>query len=173
MNLFKTIGLALAISLVASLNSWAGKKGGDQPIINITDIKQTVVQMSIQDGVSREDAIQALMSRAAEINLKYVARQQVSKELEARGLKTPYLDIFQFCNPEDAREMIMFDPIYAAYMPCRIAIVEDKNGKLWLMMLNLDMLINSELLPTELTEIAIRVNQAMLDVMVAGATGEF
>lgn len=58
-------------------------------------------------------------------------------------------------------------------MPCRIAMVEDKNGKLWLMMLNLDMLINSQMLPAELTEIAIRVNQAMLDVMVAGATGEF
>jgi uncharacterized protein (DUF302 family) len=113
------------------------------------------------------------MSRAAEINLKFVARQQVSKELEARGLKTPYLDIFQFCNPEDARQMIMHDPIYAAYMPCRIAMVEDKEGQLWLMMLNLDMLINSELLPPALTEIAIRVNQAMLDVMVAGATGEF
>ena len=41
------------------------------------------------------------------------------------------------------------------------------------MMLNLDMLINSQLLPPELTEVAIRVNQAMLDVMVAGATGEF
>ena len=111
--------------------------------------------------------------RAAEISLKYVSRQQVSKELEARGLKTPYLDIFQFCNPEDARQMILHDPIYAAYMPCRIAMVEDKDGQLWLMMLNLDMLINSQLLPPELTEIAIRVNQAMLDVMVAGATGEF
>jgi uncharacterized protein (DUF302 family) len=173
MNPIKSIGLALAVSIAVVFNSWAEKKGAGQPIINITDIKQTVVQMSIQDGVSKEDAIQALMSRAAEINLKYVARQQVSKELEARGLKTPYLDIFQFCNPEDAREMIMFDPIYAAYMPCRIAMVEDKEGKLWLMMLNLDMLINSELLPAELTEIAIRVNQAMLDVMVAGATGEF
>jgi uncharacterized protein (DUF302 family) len=69
--------------------------------------------------------------------------------------------------------MIMHNPIYAIYMPCRIAMVEDKTGKLWLMMLNLDMLINSELLPPELTEIAIWVNQAMLDVMVAGATGEF
>ncbi len=169
MKLIQRLGIALLVSLGAITTASAA----DQPEINITDIKQTVVQMSVKDGVSREDAIQALMSRAAEINLKYVARQQVSKELEARGLKTPYLDIFQFCNPEDAREMILFDPIYAAYMPCRIAMVEDKEGKLWLMMLNLDMLINSELLPPELTEIAIRVNQAMLDVMVAGATGEF
>jgi uncharacterized protein (DUF302 family) len=169
MKSIQALGLALLLSLTLSLPALAA----EQPEINITDIKQTVVQMSVQDGISRDDAVQALMSRAAEINLKYVARQQVSKELEARGLKTPYLDIFQFCNPEDARKMILHDPIYAAYMPCRIAMVEDKEGKLWLMMLNLDMLINSELLPPELTEIAIRVNQAMLDVMVAGATGEF
>ncbi|MEW8293013.1 MAG: DUF302 domain-containing protein [Candidatus Thiodiazotropha sp.] len=164
---------ALGIALVLTLVTTAAVIAAEQPEINITDIKQTVVQMSVKDGVTKDDAIQALMSRAAEINLKYVARQQVSKELETRGLKTPYLDIFQFCNPEDARKMILHDPIYAAYMPCRIAMVEDKKGKLWLMMLNLDMLINSELLPPELTEIAIRVNQAMLDVMVAGATGEF
>ncbi|MES9946778.1 MAG: hypothetical protein B6D77_05100 [gamma proteobacterium symbiont of Ctena orbiculata] len=169
MKSIQALGLALVLGLIISTTVVAG----DQPEINITDINQTVVQMSVKDGITKDDAIQALMSRAAEINLKYVARQEVSKELEARGLKTPYLDIFQFCNPEDARKMIMHDPIYAAYMPCRIAMVEDKKGKLWLMMLNLDMLINSELLPPELTEIAIRVNQAMLDVMVAGATGEF
>ncbi|MES9969660.1 MAG: DUF302 domain-containing protein [Candidatus Thiodiazotropha sp.] len=169
MKSIQALGLALVLGLIISTTAVAG----DQPEINITDINQTVVQMSVKDGVAKEDAIQALMSRAAEINLKYVARQEVSKELEARGLKTPYLDIFQFCNPEDARKMILHDPIYAAYMPCRIAMVEDKECRLWLMMLNLDMLINSELLPPELTEIAIRVNQAMLDVMVAGATGEF
>ncbi|MET0045955.1 MAG: DUF302 domain-containing protein, partial [Candidatus Thiodiazotropha sp. 6PLUC3] len=108
MKLLKAAGLALLINLAFLSASTAA----EQPEINITDIKQTVVQMSIKDGVSREDAIQALMSRATEINLKFVARQQVSKELEARGLKTPYLDIFQFCNPEDARQMIMHDPIY-------------------------------------------------------------
>jgi uncharacterized protein (DUF302 family) len=163
------MGLALILNLAAIATTPAA----EQPEINITDIKQSVVRMSLQDGISRENAIQALMSRAAEINLKFIGRQQVSKELEARGLKTPYFDIFQFCNPEDARRMILHDPIYAAYMPCRIVLAEDKRGKLWLMMLNLDMLINSKLLPPELTEIAIRVNQAMLDVMLAGATGEF
>ncbi|MEN8166541.1 MAG: DUF302 domain-containing protein [Pseudomonadota bacterium] len=172
MKSIKALWLTLALALTLPAATWAAGEQ-DQPKINITDIKQTVVQMSVLKELSREDVVQALMSRAAEINLKFVARQQVSKELEARGLKTPYLDIFQFCNPEDAREMIMYDPIYAAYMPCRIAMVEDREGQIWLMMLNLDMLINSELLPPELTEIAIRVNQAMLDVMVAGATGEF
>ena len=104
-----------------------GAGAGDQPQINITDIQQTVVQMSLKEGVSKDDAVEALMSKATEINLKFVARQQVSKELEGRGLETPYLDIFQFCNPEDARVMIMHNPIYAAYMPCRIAVVDRKS----------------------------------------------
>jgi uncharacterized protein (DUF302 family) len=69
--------------------------------------------------------------------------------------------------------MVVHNPIYASYMPCRIAMVEDKEGNLWLMMLSLDMLINSDLLPPEVVEIAIRVNQTMLEIMVAGATGEF
>ena len=40
------------------------------------------------------------------------------------------------------------------------------------MMLNQDMLINAELLPAEVVETAIRVNQQMLDVMTAGASGK-
>ncbi|MBA1330860.1 hypothetical protein QQ73_06715, partial [Candidatus Endoriftia persephone str. Guaymas] len=85
----KTLWFTLALSAILLLPAYAADN--NDPQINITDIKQTVVQMSVK--VPREDAIQALMSRAAEINLKFVSRQQVSKELQARGLKTPYLDI--------------------------------------------------------------------------------
>jgi hypothetical protein len=35
------------------------------------------------------------------------------------------------------------------------------------------MLINSTSLPVDLQEVAIRINQAMLAIMTAGATGEF
>jgi len=50
-------------------------------------------------------------------------------------------------------------------------MVEDLHGKYWLAMLNLDMLVDSDSLSPELQEIAIRVNQALLAVMTAGATG--
>lgn len=141
--------------------------------LRITDITQTVAQMPLNEGVSIDDAIDAMMSRAVELNLKLVGRQEVSKELEARGVDTPYLSIFQFCNPMDARVMIMSNPIFSSYMPCRISLVEDRQGKLQLMMLNLDILINSELVPQEVLDVAIRVNRGMLDIMMAGATGEF
>jgi uncharacterized protein (DUF302 family) len=58
-------------------------------------------------------------------------------------------------------------------MPCRIALVEDSDGKIWLEMLNLDMIISAYLLPPELQAIAISVNGTMLDIITAGATGEF
>ena len=141
--------------------------------LRITDITQTVAQMPLKEGVTKEDAIQAMLSKAVELNLKLVGRQDVSKELEARGVETPFLSIFQFCNPMDARVMVISNPIFSSYMPCRISLVEDQKGQLQLMMLNLDMLINSELLPGEVLDTAIRVNQSMLDVMMAGASGEF
>jgi cytochrome c553/uncharacterized protein (DUF302 family) len=141
--------------------------------LEIHDITQTVVQMALEPGVDRESAIQSMESKAVELNMKLVGSQFVSQELEARGEKTPYLAILQFCNPMDARTMIVANPIFSSYMPCRISMVEDQEGKTWLMMLNLDMLINSKLLPQEVVETAVRVNQHMLDIMVAGASGSF
>jgi len=137
------------------------------------DINQTVVKMALAEDVSADDAIEALQSKSVELNMKFVAHQPLSKELESRGVETGRLEIFQFCNPMDAHEMVKFNPIFAAYMPCRIALVEDQDGKTWLMMLNLDMLINNSPLTPELRTIAERVNDTLIQIMEAGATGEF
>ena len=140
--------------------------------IQITDIVQTVVRMAVAKGVTPEQAAEAMNAKAEEIGLKKVAQQRVSRFLEKKGVEMPHLSIYQFCNPMDAREMIIADPVFSSYMPCRISMVEDQEGKLWLMMLNLDMLINSKLLPASVVETAVRVNQQMLDVMTAGAAGK-
>lgn len=140
--------------------------------IQITDITQTVVRMAIEKGVDTAAAEKAMIAKAEEIGLKKVAQQKVSQFLEKQGVEMPHLSIYQFCNPMDARLMVIADPVFSSYMPCRISMVEDSDGKLWLMMLNLDMLIDSKLLPPEVIETAIRVNQQMLDVMTAGASGK-
>jgi cytochrome c553/uncharacterized protein (DUF302 family) len=136
-------------------------------------ISQTVLKMPLKDGVDAESARQAMLSKAAEVNLKMVGNQLVHKELEARGIKTGILEIYQFCDPEDAMKMVQFNPLYAAYMPCRIALVEDAENKLWVTMLNLDFLIENTPLPQDLRSIAININGKMLDIISAAATGEF
>jgi uncharacterized protein (DUF302 family) len=168
-NAKKTLFAALMVIAFGSRSGGAA----EQPEVHITNISQTVVKMSLRSDVSPEDASEAMTSKAAELNLKLVGRQLVHEELRARGVAAPHLEILQFCDPEDAVEMVRKDPIYSAYMPCRIALVEDGNGKPWLFMLNLDMLIGSHSLPQDLQQLAIRINQAMLAVMTAGATGEF
>jgi cytochrome c553/uncharacterized protein (DUF302 family) len=141
--------------------------------LQIIDTTQTVVRLQIQSGVTPEDAELAMLSTAAGLNLKLVGEQAVSRELRLRGEHPLYLKILQFCNPQDAIKMVEYNPIFASYMPCSIAVVEDQDGKYWVMMMNLELLIGSKLMPPEVSEIAIRINQSLLKVMVAGASGEF
>lgn len=137
------------------------------------DIAQTVLKVPLEEGVSADDAILAIQSKAAALNMKSVGHQPLSKELAARGIESGRLEIFQFCNPEDAYEMVKHNPIFAAYMPCRIALVEDTEGKTWLMMIDLDMLINNAELSPELRKIAEKVNRTLLDIIHSAAAGEF
>lgn len=143
------------------------------PEVNIFEIGQTVLKLGLAAGVDPDAAIAAMNSKAIDLNMKLVGHQNVSAELQARGLEAPRLEIFQFCRPEDAIKMVRFNTIYAAYMPCSIALVEDNDGRYWLEMLNLDMIINAYELPPELQAIAITINGEMLSIITAGATGEF
>ena len=145
-----------------------------RPPTRTFDIEQTVVSMELEEGVTGDDAVDALRSKAVQYNMKFVAHQPLSKELEARGIDTGRLEIFQFCNPSDAHEMVSYNPIFAAYMPCRIALVEDPDtGKLMLMMMDLDMLINNTELPPELQEMAVNISSTLKKMMRAAAAGEF
>lgn len=164
-------GILLSTNLVFAEEN--AQQTEEQLITNIYNISQTVVRISLAKGITPDDAAEAMVSKASELNLKLVGRQQVHKELEARGLNPPHIEILQFCDPEDAMKMVQLDPLYSAYMPCRISLVEDNDGKAWVYMLNLDMLINSNSLSPELQSIAIRINQNMLAILTSGATGDF
>ena len=161
------------VSILAISLSWLPAAFAEDPEVQMFDIGQTVIKMALAEGVSPQDAAEAMLSKAAELNMKMVGHQNVGKELQNRGIDSPDLEIFQFCNPEDAIKMVQFNTIYAAYMPCRIALVEDNKGEHWLEMLNLDMIINAYPLPAELQAIAITINGTMLSILTAGATGAF
>lgn len=159
-SLFMTVGVSAADKTLA-------------PQATLFTIEQTVIKKRVAEGVSADDAIEALKSKAVEVNMKFVAHQPLSKELQARGVESGRLEIFQFCNPLDAHKMVQYNPVFAAYMPCRIALVEDKDGTLWLMMVDLDMLINNTPLPDELRRMAEKISSNLLMILDAGASGEF
>jgi len=140
---------------------------------DMVDVSISVLKMPLDKGVSVRDAHMSINLKAEELNMKKVGYLPVSDELKARGLNPPHLEIFQFCNPEDAMKMVQFNTLYAAFMPCRIALVEDEKGHLWLQMINLDMIIDKYPLPEDLRKIAVTINSQMLQIITAGVKGSF
>ncbi len=165
---FTSIITTLLAALLLSTSASAKEPG-----VGVFNVEQSVIKIALRDGISPQDAIDAMMSKANSLNMKNVGRQNVSGELNARGEKVRHLEVFQFCRPADARTMADFNVVYAAYMPCRIAMVEDTDGRYWLVTLNLDMLIENTVLPDDIYTLAIKTNSNMLTIMSSAATGEF
>jgi uncharacterized protein (DUF302 family) len=79
-----------------------------------------------------------------------------------------------FCNALTASRMLNYNDTFSSYLPCRITLIEDQEGKLWLYTLNMDgMIYGGKPLPAELKEEAENVKEIILDIMNRGATGEF
>lgn len=139
----------------------------------VSFLDSSVIKMPIAKNVSMDESIDSMKLRANALNMKLVAHQPLSEELKVRGEKNVRrLEIFQFCEPKIAQEMVKFNMSFAAYLPCRITLVEDEHGQAWLVMMNLDVLINSIILPPPLQELAIKVRDNLKKIMDAGVHGE-
>ena len=150
----------------------ASSKPAGAPI-TIRSIGDTVVKLPLAKGVSPDDAEQSMKLRANLLNMHLVAELPLSKQVSAiTGRPSPYVTIFQFCDALTARAMLDDDVDFAAYLPCRIALVEDGKGRGWLVMMNLDMLLNMADLKPELKAKAIEVRDKLEDIMRAGASGD-
>lgn len=139
------------------------------PQMNIAD---TVIKKQIADNVSMDDAVESMKLRANTLNLKLVAHQPMYKELEALGIPSKRVEIYQFCDAGIGWEMIQYQMDFAAYMPCRISLVEDANGKGWLIMVNMDFFIGAANLPPDLKKKAEKVRDDLNSVIQAGAAGD-
>jgi len=135
----------------------------------------TVWKVKVEDGLSAEEVEQTMKFVANEHNIKDVGELPLYKEIEAMsGQKSRFLKIYMFCNALTALKMLDYSDAFSAYLPCRVAMVEDKDGQLWLYSLNMDMMIHGgETLPPDLKEAAEGVKEIILDIMNRGATGEF
>ena len=138
-------------------------------------VDATVWKVKIEDGVSIDDAIESMKIAANDHNIKNVGELPLYKEVEAmRGEPYRHAQIFMFCNANTAAKMMDYNDAYSAYLPCRVALVEDKSGQAYLYSLNMDLMIyGGKPLPPALKEEAMKVKDIILDIMQRGATGDF
>jgi uncharacterized protein (DUF302 family) len=135
-------------------------------------IADTVLKMPLAEDVTADDAIDSMKLRANALNFKLVAHLPLYKELLSLGVESRRVEIFQFCDARIAHAMISHDVDFSAYLPCRITLIEDKNGDTWLVTLDLDLVIRTADLTPELMEKAVYVRDTIREIMEAGANGD-
>lgn len=166
------------ISTMGKLEDGAAEEAGrmwDRWIEGNGDIAvATTWERKVRPGVTINDLEQVLTQIASERNMKGVGDLPLSKELEARtGKPQKFLKVYSFCTPTTAREMVDFSPHMAAYLPCRITVVEKEDG-LWMYTLNMDMMVKmGRKLPSPLKENAWKVRDTIWEMMERGSKGEF
>ena len=127
-----------------------------------------------------DDVVEAMELKANEVNFKKVGHNEFWRDVSAfSGLPTLRLEILQFCDASVGRRMLDFSPEFSIFIPCRITVMEDATGEIWLMTLDWDVSWlarawqpGSQLDP-KLVEDAVRIRDAMTEIMQAGATGDW
>ncbi|MBI4742338.1 MAG: DUF302 domain-containing protein [Betaproteobacteria bacterium] len=133
----------------------------------------TVVKIPVAKGVSMDDAVESMKSKANFLNVKLVAELPLSKQVEATtGKPGRRMAIYQFCDAMTAKQMVDANIDFAAYLPCRIALIEDEKGQAWLIMLDLGPLIGGARLDAKLKGLAAEVRDNLAAIMEAGANGD-
>ena len=187
-NLFALIGLLVVIGLAAiyfkygkaleAFDPGAGPMFMEfaQAALSTGSVAEASIwKIPVEEGLTWEEVEETMKFVANEHNMSNVGELPLSKDIEAKmGSEYRFVKIYLFCNSLIAGKMLDYSDAYSSYLPCRITLLEDLQGKLWLTALNMDMMIyGGNPLPVELKEAALQVKEQILDIMNRGATGEF
>lgn len=142
------------------------------PVLSYTKMQVQIARVQIRDGISFDDAVDSLKLRANQHNLKFVGASPLYKEIEAlTGKPAKRMEIFSFCDGLTAQQMIATNLLMISFMPCRIAMVEDAQGKRWIISMMMDEAM-MRALPADIRKNAERVMNAMKDMMLAASNGD-
>ncbi len=137
-------------------------------------------KVPVAEDVTWDDAVEAMKLRANEVNFKFVGSSPLWKEIEAvTGEPSARVEMFRFCDAAVARKILDEIPEFIVFLPCKIALIEDGDGKLWVMTLDwdvswLDFAQNpNNHLAKDLREDATRIRENMRYIMEGAATGDF
>ena len=187
-NLLALVGLLTLIAAAAGYATLANKMGDFDPkflgtykqfaerLLETGDPGVAMMwSMQVEEGLEVDDVVESLKSLASARNMLYVGESPFYKQVEAMtGEKYRYINFLSFCSALVGKQMLDYKNQYSGFMPCRIALVEDLDGRLWLHSMNLDLMIHGgRQLPPELKEGALTVRKNLLEIMEGAAAGEF
>jgi uncharacterized protein (DUF302 family) len=129
-------------------------------------------------GLSVDEVVGALIARAEKHGFLLVNRYQMWRELQAMtGVADPYkVEVVSICDPQVSRDWMDYAPEMALFVPPRIAVVEDRNRQIWLLMLDWDMhwldTARNAAFDPKLRAQGLERRERLEDIMRAAANGE-
>lgn len=137
------------------------------------------VKLKAKPGLGFDEVIQSMMLRANQLNLKFVGSDLMWKDFRAvlGDSDAPRVEVFSFCDIALGRDLLKVIPEMVVFMPCRIAVMEDADRNIWVLMLDWDItwleLAGKEIgMTPELRSGVLEIRQKMEDVMRASASGD-
>jgi uncharacterized protein (DUF302 family) len=187
-NLLALVGLAVVALVVAAYLRFGPQIAQLDPgaMKIYTEFAQKVMEtgdpavammwaVPVAEGVKPEDVVESLKSMATSHNFLFVGESPLYKQIEAvTGEKYRYVNFLSFCDARIGAQMLDYRNEYSGFMPCRIALVQNPDGRLWLYSMNLDLMIHGgRSLPPDLHASAVKVRDTIKAIMEGAAKGEF
>mgnify|MGYP000285978194 CR=1 FL=1 len=135
-------------------------------------VNSSIQRFKLAEDVTVEDAIDSMKLRANNLNFKLVADLPLSEQVKSMGEEANYMRILAFCDALIAKKMVDFNLIFAGFLPCRIAVVEDAEGQGWLVTMNMDMMLQAVDLPEHLLPLGKQVRDTIYSIVEAGVNGD-
>jgi uncharacterized protein (DUF302 family) len=133
----------------------------------------------VKDGLTFDDVKQSMELRANSLNFKKVGESPMWKDIQAvlGDMDAPRMEVYHYCDIGAGRAVLKAAPEAIAYLPCRIAIMEDANKQLWVITLDWDLAwlntVNGKMgIDKELGDFAKDIRDKMDNIMQAAANGD-
>lgn len=134
-----------------------------------------VHKVKVSDGVTAKDVDTSIRTVANELNIKNVGELPLSEQVKSMtGKHYRYVKIYLLCNAMTAASMLNYNDAYSSFLPCRVSVVEDEQGQLWIYTLDIDLLLHGgKPIPPALKAEAIEVRDTLNEIMYRAAQGDF
>ncbi len=141
-------------------------------------INMMAAKKKAAEGLSFDEVVESLKLKGNELNMRFVgvsAPWRVIREIY--DPKYPRVEIFSFCDLETLARILEYSPEFIVFIPCRIAVMEDRNGDIWLVTLDWDIRwLNTAPNPNRISEDlynrAKSIRERMEKMMEAAANGD-
>ncbi len=146
----------------------------DKPAAVTPEMFMQMVQVTeVDEGITGTEVDESIKSMATNESILHVAMFPLSEQIKnVTGKPYRHLSIHNICDAATAGKIADIDDRYAVILPCRIAVVEGKDGKIRMISMNPDVM-NAMNLPEDALGPAMDVAEKMNNILEGAKEGSF